>query len=219
VTGPHSAAADRVLGRVPICGAAFTIPVYSTRTKKEYCRLPPSANAFILGIGRYIAVFLGLSESSPPRSAEKVDYCLKGERGGMDRGFQIIARKGAGQFRVLVFDREKRLHFPLTVFAAEAVKRSSDSTARLYLNAVIPFFEWLERNEAGDQSPRVRYVLRLIPKGEKADIPQDYFIGEETKRLFVRVAQMLGEHYRLRPGQVWLPCWTIFYQYDRNKLR
>lgn len=43
----------------------------------------------------------------------------------MDRGFQIIARKGAGQVRVLVFDREKRLHFPLTVFAAEAVKRSS----------------------------------------------------------------------------------------------
>jgi integrase len=62
----------------------------------------------------------------------------------MDRGFQIIFRKGAGQFRVLVFDREKRLHFPLTVFAAEAVKRSSDSTARVYLNAVIPFFEWLE---------------------------------------------------------------------------
>ena len=67
----------------------------------------------------------------------------------MDRGFQIIARKGAGQFRVLVFDGEKRLHFPLTVFAAEAVKRSSDSTARLYLNAVIPFFEWLERNDSG----------------------------------------------------------------------
>jgi hypothetical protein len=55
--------------------------------------------------------------------------------------------------------------------------------------------------EAKDQSPRVRYVLRLIPKGEKANVPQDYFIGEETKRLFVRVAQMLGEHYRLDPGR------------------
>jgi hypothetical protein len=55
--------------------------------------------------------------------------------------------------------------------------------------------------EAKDQSPRVRYVLRLIPKGEKANVPQDYFIGEETKRLFVRTAQMLGEHYRLEPGQ------------------
>jgi hypothetical protein len=62
----------------------------------------------------------------------------------MDRGFEIISRKDAEQFRILVFDREKRLHFPLTVFAAEAVKRSSDSTARVYLNAVIPFFEWLE---------------------------------------------------------------------------
>ena len=66
----------------------------------------------------------------------------------MELGFQIVARKGAGQFRVLVFDRMKRLHFPLTVFAAEAVKRSSDSTARVYLNAVIPFFEWLEKDES-----------------------------------------------------------------------
>jgi hypothetical protein len=55
--------------------------------------------------------------------------------------------------------------------------------------------------EAKDQSPRVRYILRLIPKGEKADVPQDYFIGEETKRLFVKVAQMLGDHYGLQPGQ------------------
>jgi hypothetical protein len=35
-------------------GRAFTLPVYSTRTKNEYCRLPPSANAFILGNGRFI---------------------------------------------------------------------------------------------------------------------------------------------------------------------
>lgn len=55
--------------------------------------------------------------------------------------------------------------------------------------------------EAKDQSPRVRYVLRLVPKGEKADLPQDYFIGEETKRLLVKVAQMLAEHYGLQPGQ------------------
>jgi hypothetical protein len=32
-------------------------PGISTRTKKEYCRLPPSANAFILGIGWYTAVY------------------------------------------------------------------------------------------------------------------------------------------------------------------
>ena len=66
----------------------------------------------------------------------------------MELSFQIVVRKGAGQFRVLVFDRMKHLHFPLTVFAAEAVKRSSDSTARVYLNAVIPFFEWLEKDES-----------------------------------------------------------------------
>jgi hypothetical protein len=48
----------------------------------------------------------------------------------------------------MVFDLRNNLHFPLTVFAAEAVRRSSASTARVYLNAVIPFFEWLERDES-----------------------------------------------------------------------
>lgn len=52
-----------------------------------------------------------------------------------------------------------------------------------------------------DQSVRFRYVLRLVPKGEKTNTPKDYFIGEQTKRLLVRVAQMLGEHYQLEPGQ------------------
>ena len=51
-------------------------------------------------------------------------------------------------------------------------------------------------------SPRIRYVLRLVPKGEKTNRPQDYFIGAETKQLLVRVAQMLGEHYQLQPGEV-----------------
>src|SRR5438552_3481148 len=36
---------------------------------------------------------------------------------------------------------------PRTVFASEAVKRSSDSTARVYLNAVIPLFDWMEKDE------------------------------------------------------------------------
>ena len=52
-----------------------------------------------------------------------------------------------------------------------------------------------------DLSPRIRYVLRLIPKGEKASTLQDYFISAETKRLLVRVAEMLAEHYQLRPGE------------------
>lgn len=36
----------------------------------------------------------------------------------------------------MVFDLRNNLHFPLTVFAAEAVRRSSASTARVYLNAL-----------------------------------------------------------------------------------
>jgi integrase len=66
----------------------------------------------------------------------------------MELGFQIIARTGAGRFRLLVFDRRRHLHLPLTVFAAEAVKRLSGSTARVYLNAVIPFLDWLESSES-----------------------------------------------------------------------
>jgi hypothetical protein len=55
--------------------------------------------------------------------------------------------------------------------------------------------------ESKDQTPRIRYLLRLVPKGEKANVAQDYFIGDETKRLLVRVAQMLGNHYQLQAGQ------------------
>lgn len=54
--------------------------------------------------------------------------------------------------------------------------------------------------EAKDQTPRVRWAFRLIPKGERQDVPQDYFIGEETKRLLVKVARMLAEHYELQAG-------------------
>jgi integrase len=53
---------------------------------------------------------------------------------------------------------------------------------------------------AKDQSPRVRFAFRLIPKGERTNTPQDYFMGEETKRLLVKVARMLAEHYHLEAG-------------------
>lgn len=55
--------------------------------------------------------------------------------------------------------------------------------------------------ESKDQSMRLRYVLRLVPKGEKTNTPKDYFIADQTKRLLVSVAQMLAEHYHLEPGQ------------------
>lgn len=51
----------------------------------------------------------------------------------------------------------------------------------------------------------MRWAFRLIPKGERQDKPQDYFISEETKRLLMKVARMLTEHYLLaRPvAPVW----------------
>lgn len=43
----------------------------------------------------------------------------------------------------------------------------------------------------------IRYSLRLIPKGERKDERFDNFIGVETKRILVRVAKMLEQHYGL----------------------
>jgi integrase len=70
-------------------------------------------------------------------------------------GYQIIARRSAGGYPMLVFDLENRLHLPLTVFVAEAIKRSSSSTARVYVNAIAPFFAWLDRNEWQDRTHRL----------------------------------------------------------------
>jgi integrase len=66
----------------------------------------------------------------------------------MEPGYRIVTRTGLGCHPVLVFNRRNELHFPLTVFAGEAVKRSSSGTARLYLNVLIPFFDWLETDES-----------------------------------------------------------------------
>jgi hypothetical protein len=48
-----------------------------------------------------------------------------------------------------------------------------------------------------NKPPTFRYFFRLIPKGERTDTPHNYFIGEETKRVLVKVAKMLEEHYNI----------------------
>lgn len=50
---------------------------------------------------------------------------------------------------------------------------------------------------AKDQSPRVRYVLKMIPKGQRLNKKADYYLGRETERLIAKVARMLAEHYDL----------------------
>jgi hypothetical protein len=54
---------------------------------------------------------------------------------------------------------------------------------------------------AANKLTTFRYLFRLIPKGERSDTPHDYFIGEETKRLLVKVAKMLEEHYHLSTSE------------------
>jgi hypothetical protein len=53
---------------------------------------------------------------------------------------------------------------------------------------------------ASDSTPRIRYVLRLLPKGERTDKRHHYGIGKETLRLMTQIAQMLCAHYHLQPG-------------------
>jgi integrase len=54
---------------------------------------------------------------------------------------------------------------------------------------------------ARDQAPRIRYLFRLIPKGERTDTLHNYGIGKETVRLVERVCQLLCTHYKLQPGE------------------
>lgn len=54
---------------------------------------------------------------------------------------------------------------------------------------------------AKDRSPRIRYVLRLLPKGEQTDLRHNYGIGKESVRLLEKTAQMLCDHYHLQPGE------------------
>ncbi len=58
---------------------------------------------------------------------------------------------------------------------------------------------------ASDQAPRIRYVLRLLPKGERTDKRHHYGIGKDGLRLMTQTAHMLCAHYHLQPGDP-LPC-------------
>ncbi len=68
---------------------------------------------------------------------------------------------------------------------------------------------------AKDRSPRIRYVLRLLPKGERTEERHNYGIGKESVRLIEKTAQMLCEHYRLRPGEA-LPRVVFNRQHHRS---
>jgi hypothetical protein len=54
---------------------------------------------------------------------------------------------------------------------------------------------------ASDRSPRIRYVLRLLPKGERTEMRHHYGVGKESIRLIEQTAQMLCAHYQLQPRE------------------
>lgn len=73
---------------------------------------------------------------------------------------------------VLVFDRQERLHLPLTAFAREAVARVADGTAQTYLHAILPFFTYLEADEWQGRAGR-RWDR---PPGEVRQAVDDYLV-------------------------------------------
>ena len=54
---------------------------------------------------------------------------------------------------------------------------------------------------SADQSPRIRYLFRLIPKGERTLTLHNYAVGKETIRLVEKVCHMRSRHYQLQPGE------------------
>jgi hypothetical protein len=55
--------------------------------------------------------------------------------------------------------------------------------------------------DADDRAPRLRWLFRLIPKGEREDKPADYYIGSDTKKVLVTLCRVLQEHYQLQRGE------------------
>jgi len=54
---------------------------------------------------------------------------------------------------------------------------------------------------ATDQTPRIRYVLRLLPKGERTDKRHHYGIGRDGLQLIEQTAHLLCDHSHLQPGE------------------
>jgi hypothetical protein len=59
---------------------------------------------------------------------------------------------------------------------------------------------------AEDKTPRLRWLFRLITKGERESKPADYHIGSDTRKVLVTLCRLLQEHYRFQPGE---PCWKF----------
>ncbi len=52
-----------------------------------------------------------------------------------------------------------------------------------------------------DRTPRVRYILRLLPKGERTEKRHHYGIGKDALQLIEQTARMLCAHYHLQLGE------------------
>lgn len=92
----------------------------------------------------------------------------------MSHSFRIVTRKKNDyKDSILVFGSDEYLHFPLTTFASEALKRFGIGTTRTYVNAITPFFRWLETDEWQQQA-----VRHWDDASDQVRIAiQDYLIG------------------------------------------
>jgi len=76
---------------------------------------------------------------------------------------------------------------------------------------------------ARDQTPRIRYLLRLLPKGERADKRYHYGIGKDALQLMEQTARMLCSHYHLQPGEplprvLFTPHHNRSHRFDKEKI-
>ncbi|MBI4321483.1 MAG: hypothetical protein HY675_23570 [Chloroflexi bacterium] len=100
---------------------------------------------------------------------------------------------------VLVFDRQERLHVPLTVFAKEAAARVASGTAQTYLHAILAFFTYLEADEWQARAGR-RWDG---PPGEVRQAVDDYLV----QRLRCKVRpHRLGVFAKVKPALRQVSC-------------
>jgi integrase len=111
---------------------------------------------------------------------------------------------------ILVFDRQSRIHLPLTVFAKSALAGLTAATVRVYLYAILPFFNFLE-----EDIWQVRAGRRWNSEPEEVRIAVDDYLIQRLRckvrdhRLgFQLVAITTGTHSHIR---IFLSALKLFY--------
>jgi hypothetical protein len=120
------------------------------------------------------------------------------------------------QHPYLVFDRQDRLHFPLTRFAKEACSRLDAKTVSIYLYALCPYFTWLDTNV---WQVRMGQNWDVSPEGVRRSV-DDYLVQKLQCQIIPQqqgwkyVALTAGTKSTLR---IFLAALKMYYQIMREQ--